>query len=57
VNDVQAGSYRRIATEEAFSVPEVFAALQGWVAGAGPDEPDQDFLSFLSRKSSGQCAS
>jgi 5-carboxyvanillate decarboxylase len=40
-------SYRRIATEEAFSVPEVFAALQDWVATAGTDEPDQDFLSFL----------
>ena len=39
--------YRRIATEEAFSVPEVFAALQDWVADAGTDEPDQDFLSFL----------
>jgi 5-carboxyvanillate decarboxylase len=41
------GPYRRIATEEAFSVPAVFAALQDWVATAGPDEPDHDFLSFL----------
>ncbi len=40
-------SCRRIATEEAFSVPEVFAALQEWASNAGPDEPDQDFLSFL----------
>ena len=41
------GSFRRIATEEAFSVPEVFAALREWVAAAAPDEPDHDFLSFL----------
>ena len=41
------GSFRRIATEEAFSVPEVFAALREWVATAAPDEPDHDFLSFL----------
>jgi 5-carboxyvanillate decarboxylase len=47
VADSAAASYRRIATEEAFSVPEVFVALQEWVARAGPDEPDQDFLSFL----------
>ncbi len=47
MTDIPAGSYRRIATEEAFSIPEVFAALQDWAAGAGPDEPDQDFLSFL----------
>lgn len=45
--DTSTRSYRRIAVEEAFSVPEVFAALQQWVAEAGPDEPDQDFLSFL----------
>lgn len=42
-----AGSCRRIATEEAFSVPDVFAALQEWSAAASPEEPDQDFLSFL----------
>jgi 5-carboxyvanillate decarboxylase len=42
-----APSFRRIATEEAFSIPEVFAALQDWLAAAGPDEPDHDFLSFL----------
>jgi 5-carboxyvanillate decarboxylase len=47
VAESPAASYRRIATEEAFSVPEMFAALQEWVAEAGPDEPDQDFLSFL----------
>ena len=45
--DHRDSSFRRIATEEAFSVPEVFAALQEWVAVAGPDEPDHDFLSFL----------
>jgi 5-carboxyvanillate decarboxylase len=47
VNEAAARPYRRIATEEAFSVPEMFAALQEWVAAAGPDEPDHDFLSFL----------
>jgi 5-carboxyvanillate decarboxylase len=47
VADSPARPYRRIATEEAFSCPEVFAALQEWVAAAGPDEPDHDFLSFL----------
>jgi 5-carboxyvanillate decarboxylase len=47
VDEAAAGPYRRIATEEAFSVPEVFAALQEWVSTAGPDEPDHDFLSFL----------
>jgi 5-carboxyvanillate decarboxylase len=47
VADSPARPYRRIATEEAFSSPEVFAALQKWVATAGPDEPDHDFLSFL----------
>jgi 5-carboxyvanillate decarboxylase len=47
VDEAAARPYRRIATEEAFSVPEVFAALQEWVAGAEPDEPDHDFLSFL----------
>jgi len=33
--------YRRIATEEAFSVPEVYHALRGWTATADPagDEP------------------
>ena len=40
-------TYRRIATEEAFSVPEVFAALEDWLAHADRDEPDHDFLSFL----------
>jgi len=39
--------YRRIATEEAFSVPEVFEALRGWAAAADPAEPDQDFWDFV----------
>jgi 5-carboxyvanillate decarboxylase len=47
VDDTLTSSWRRIATEEAFSVPEVFAALREWAGRAGPDEPDQDFLSFL----------
>jgi len=39
--------YRRIATEEAFSVPEVYEALHGWAAAADPGEPDQDFWDFV----------
>ena len=39
--------YRRIATEEAFSVPEVYQALRGWAATADPAEPDQDFWDFV----------
>jgi hypothetical protein len=39
--------YRRIATEEAFSVPEVYEALRGWAATANPAEPDQDFWDFV----------
>ncbi len=39
--------YRRIATEEAFSVPEVYEALRGWAATAHPAEPDQDFRDFV----------
>jgi 5-carboxyvanillate decarboxylase len=39
--------YRRIATEEAFSVPEVYEALRGWAATADPAEPDQDFWDFV----------
>src|ERR1700722_5973289 len=39
--------YRRIATEEAFSVPEVYEALRGWAAAADPGEPDQDFWDFV----------
>jgi 5-carboxyvanillate decarboxylase len=39
--------YRRIATEEAFSVPEVFEAMRGWAAAADPAEPDQDFWDFV----------
>jgi len=39
--------YRRIATEEAFSVPEVYQALRGWAAAADPSEPDQDFWDFV----------
>jgi hypothetical protein len=33
--------HRRIATEEAFSIPEVYRALRGWAATADPAEPDQ----------------
>ena len=40
-------SYRRIATEEAFSVPEVADAMLEWAAQASPTEPDQDFWSFV----------
>lgn len=39
--------WRRIATEEAFLIPEVASALGSWAAEAGPDEPDQDFWSFV----------
>ena len=39
--------YRRIATEEAFSVPEVYEALRLWAAVADPAEPDQDFWDFV----------
>ena len=39
--------YRRIATEEAFSVPEVYQALRDWAATADPAEPDQDFWDFV----------
>ena len=39
--------YRRIATEEAFSVPEVYEALRDWAAAADPAEPDQDFWDFV----------
>ena len=39
--------YRRIAAEEAFSVPEVYEALRGWAATADPAEPDQDFWDFV----------
>ena len=39
--------YRRIATEEAFCVPEVYEALRGWAATADPAEPDQDFWDFV----------
>jgi 5-carboxyvanillate decarboxylase len=34
---------RRIAVEEAFSIPEVWEALRDWAATAPADEPDQDF--------------
>jgi 2,3-dihydroxybenzoate decarboxylase len=40
-------SQRRIATEEAFSVPEVYQATRDWAAAAAPGEPDQDFWSFV----------
>jgi hypothetical protein len=39
--------YRRIATEEAFSLPEVYEAMRGWAATADPAEPDQDFWDFV----------
>jgi hypothetical protein len=39
--------YRRIAAEEAFSVPEVHEALRGWAASTDPAEPDQDFWDFV----------
>ncbi len=39
--------YRRIATEEAFSVPEVYQALREWAATADPAEPDRDFWDFV----------
>jgi len=38
---------RRIAVEEAFSIPEVWEALRDWAAKASPDEPDQDFWDFV----------
>jgi 5-carboxyvanillate decarboxylase len=44
--DGEAG-WRRIATEEAFLIPEARDALAGWAAQASPDEPDQDFWSFV----------
>jgi 5-carboxyvanillate decarboxylase len=47
MGDVQADSYRRIATEEAFSIPEVFEGLRVWAEGAQPDEPDKDFWGFV----------
>jgi len=39
--------YRRIATEEAFCLPEVYEALRGWAAAADPAEPDQDFWDYV----------
>ncbi|HEX6519085.1 MAG TPA: amidohydrolase family protein [Streptosporangiaceae bacterium] len=38
--------YRRIATEEAFSISEIHDALRRWAARADPAEPDQDFWDF-----------
>jgi 5-carboxyvanillate decarboxylase len=38
---------RRIAVEEAFSIPEVWEALRDWAARAPADEPDQDFWDFV----------
>jgi 5-carboxyvanillate decarboxylase len=38
---------RRIAVEEAFSIPEVWEALRDWAAKAPADEPDQDFWDFV----------
>ena len=38
---------RRIAVEEAFSIPEVWEALRDWAAKAPADEPDQGFWDFV----------
>jgi predicted TIM-barrel fold metal-dependent hydrolase len=38
---------RRIAVEEAFSIPEVWEALRDWAAKAPADEPDRDFWDFV----------
>ena len=38
---------RRIAVEEAFSIPEVWEALRDWAAKAPAGEPDQDFWDFV----------
>jgi 5-carboxyvanillate decarboxylase len=48
LSDARPDSYRRIATEEAFSVPEVYQAMQDWAAAADPGEPDQDLWHFSS---------
>ncbi|MGE5292122.1 MAG: amidohydrolase family protein [Micromonosporaceae bacterium] len=47
MSDLRNSPYRRIATEEAFSTPEIFEELRAWAASAGDDEPDQDFWGFL----------
>jgi hypothetical protein len=47
VTDARHGPYRRIATEEAFSVPEVYQAMGDWAGAAAADEPDQDFWRFV----------
>ncbi|MFW3115895.1 hypothetical protein MHAE_19196 [Mycobacterium haemophilum DSM 44634] len=39
--------FRRIATEEAFSTPNVTAVLEQWVGQAPTDEPDWEFQDFL----------
>ncbi|MEB3980502.1 amidohydrolase family protein [Mycobacterium sp. 663a-19] len=39
--------FRRIATEEAFSTPNVIAALERWIARAPADDPDAEFQDFL----------
>jgi hypothetical protein len=36
------------ATEQAFSVPEVYQAMPDLAATAGPGGPDQDFWRFAS---------
>lgn len=38
---------RRVAVEEAFSIPEVWEALGSWALDADPDEPDMDFWNFV----------
>jgi hypothetical protein len=41
MSDLEATHCRRIATEEAFSIPEVDEELRTWSAAAPADEPDQ----------------
>ncbi len=47
MSDLQRGTCRRIAIEEAFCTAAVLTALREWAAAAGADEADQDLLSFL----------
>jgi predicted TIM-barrel fold metal-dependent hydrolase len=46
MNETGPGPIRRIATEEAFTIPEVSGALRDWAA-ADPGQPDQDFWDFV----------
>jgi predicted TIM-barrel fold metal-dependent hydrolase len=47
MNEAGPGPIRRIATEEAFTIPEVSGALRDWTAVADPGQPDQDFWDFV----------